>query len=187
VKEDFHVGTDETCVRPPHQCLTLSQETASIQWITRRQNARDCVSPAHIRLKAEELYFTRAQAELAAFDDWWIGSKTRHPAKFAIQSRLSLEMKRTCVGGMDVCLYDASIMAAFRAMRPCDQMLSMDESGRSVRPDKGKKKQCVYNVESGIEPRFREESGISQVTLVGPLNLSGPSLPPLILTAADIR
>jgi hypothetical protein len=96
-------------------------------------------------------------------------------------------MKRGCVGGMDVRSSYPSGMRAFRATRSDDQLLNLDKLWLSVRPATGKQKKCVSKIESGIEPRFREESDLPHVTRMDTVNSRGRSLPQLIFTTEDIR
>jgi hypothetical protein len=187
IRDNLESQSSQTSVSPPRQYLTIDEENSIIRWIVDKHAARDCVSPAEVRAKAEKIYFARTKNDLTFSVDWWKSFKIRHAEKLAVKTCNSLETKRACVPGIDVCSYYAQVIAALTSMRSHEQMLNMDETGLSVRPDKGRQKKCVYSVGLEIEPRFREENDISHITLVGTVSLSCTSLPSLILTTSEIK
>jgi hypothetical protein len=171
----------------PHALLTLAEEQGILTWIAQRQESGDCPSPKEVRWRAADIRKMRVDDERLPKRGWWSSFKGRYGDMIGVKIGNSRDSDRCQVSSEEVKAYYKDVKDALRRIMTPAQMLNMDESGLSGRPNKGKRKKIVFCKDSGKIPTFREERDVSHVSIVSTISLEGESLKPMFLTVTGVK
>ena len=165
--------------------LTQNEEEALITWITKCQDYGVCATSSQVRSKAQSLYKKRTGIEHEFSRQWFFSFHQRHREKLEIRRILAREQERQKVPVSVVQKYLAALLSAIEGVMSREQIINLDETGFSVRPNKGKWKKCVVVRDHQRAPSWQETRDGSHVSLLAAINLKGDSLKPFFITKAE--
>ena len=171
----------------PTALLTKEQEQEVVEWIRQKHGEFDCPTPTMVRqYAATKLNPTNEGNErLSRF--WWHGFKVRHSDELETKVISSIESGRVTVHVEQVHNYVGKLLRAVATIKSPRQILNFDETGFHSRIDKGSKRKCVCMKGPGPEPKFRESSQSTTVSLVATINMMGEALTPLFLCKESVQ
>jgi transposase len=170
----------------PNAFLTLGEEEYVLRWIEQRQVAMNCPSPKETREYALDLRKLRVDDGRIPTRAWWWSFRRRHADRVGTKTVKSLETGRNQVTPQQVYAYREEVKNALSQIVDRSQVVNLDESGATSRPDKGKRKKVVYSLHTSQEPTFTAENDVSHVTIVSAVSLAGETLPPMFLTTTRV-
>jgi hypothetical protein len=171
----------------PNAFLTLKEEEDVLQWIEKRQNQGDCASPKEIRWRASDLRKKRVDDDRIPTRHWWHSFKKRYESRLKTKIATSTEGARSEVMADETRQYYDDVEEALSDIVDPTQVINVDESGASSRPNKGKRKRIVYSPLIPKIPTFKEERDVTHVSIVAGVSLSGETLRPMYLTVTEVK
>lgn len=191
-RQPWEDGLRSDPITPPpfsgnRQILSHEEECLLLEWIQTEQNAGNCATPRDVRVYAQSLYENRTGEETTCTIDWWKSFKRRHKDEIETRRCLPMESGRVAVAAEDVLLYFARLREVIQQLKTPAQLLNMDETGNSSRPNKGRSLRVVCSKRSTVEAHYQEAKDVTHVSLAGTVALSGKSLKPFLLTISSVR
>jgi hypothetical protein len=173
------LGQSETRRGRP-RLVSADLEERLLHHIAEQQMRCDCLSPKECRSwLADQINSETRTILLDRF--WWKRFVRRHD-QIAVRRCDSREASRAGVQRDQVVPYLQNLREEIAGGVIPDLVINMDESGFSQRPWKGKRKNCVFLMDSPVKPSFRDEPDANHVTIVGAVTLAGYPLAPLLLS-----
>ena len=167
--------------------LTLKEEETIIEWLIKKQEDGDCPSSQQVRYYAQELYEKRTN-QIRCFDkSWFYNFKNRHIQTIGIKKIVSKEEERQTIHVEKVYKYIANLLNAITSIKSSSQIINIDETGFSVRPNKDKAQKCVFIKTHRREPCWKEVRDANHVSFLASINLSGESLKPFFITKTEVK
>ena len=78
-------------------------------------------------------------------------------------------------------------MNAITSIKSSSQIINIDETGFSVRPNKDKAQKCVFIKTHRREPCWKQVRDANHVSFLASINLSGESLKPFFITKTEVK
>lgn len=166
--------------------FTIQEENEIIEYISHRQEMGDCPTSEDVRIKAQKMYFEKTGENHSFSRSWWHEFKKRHADTIATGTVKSMEDVRNDPKPEDVQRYLADLLGVLPGLVSGKQIINMDETGFSVRANKGKKKKCVYIRNHRKPASFRDKPDANHVSMAATINLMGESLKPFLITTTNV-
>lgn len=176
------VNSFEAPKAPPRQLLLIEEEERIIIQIRERQVHSDCMNGREIRKMAEEIFKERVSRSYT-FDKYWFHRFLhRHQDVLTSGKIPSLTEDR---GELDFAVFEcyfSRVMKALEHLTDLRLLINMDESGFGSRPDKGKRKKCVFTKDCKTPPVWREKTDGYHISWVAAITASCDLLRPVLIT-----
>ena len=141
-----------------------------------------CMFQSHVRKKASNLFEGRTGMKKAFDRHWFYRLINRHQNTLRISKCPCLDDDR---GELDWSSFETYISMVHEALSSLSDMrllINMDETGFGKRPDKGKRKNCVYCIDCSTTPVWRADSDLHHISWVGAITGSCEMLRPFIIS-----
>ena len=171
----------------PSSLLTLKEEENIIEYIIQRRGKGDCSTSWQVRYYAQQLYEKRTK-QIRCFDkSWFYNFKNRHIEIIGVKKIASKEEERQKIHVDEVYNYIGNLLNAITTIKSPSQIINIDETGFSVRPNKGKSQKCVFIKTHRREPSWKKARDANHISFLASINLSGESLKPFFITVTEVK
>ena len=176
------VNETETIQAPPRQLLSPVEEEQILHEIHDRQVHSDCMSGKDIRKLAETIYLKRIHQVYTFDKHWYQRFLKRHNDLLSTGKIPSLTDERGELEYAAFEVYFEQVINALERLVDLRLLINMDESGFGSRPDKGKRKKCVFFKDCKTPPVWREKTDGYHISWVCAITASCDLLRPVLIT-----
>lgn len=176
------VNAVETNQTPPRQLLETQEEERILMTIEERQIHSDCMSGKDIRKLAETIFMERVNSTYTFDKHWYQRFLKRHADVLSTGKIPSLTDERGELEYAAFEVYFEQVITALERLVDLRLLINMDESGFGSRPDKGKRKKCVFLKTCKTPPVWREKTDGYHISWVAAITASCDLLRPVLIT-----
>ena len=176
----YEEGIDEH--GSPRRVLLPDEEKFIINKIREQQMDSDCMTQKDIRKLAADL-FTNRTGDTRTFDRFWFYRFIqKYEDVLKIRKCPSVDDERGNLEWDKFIVYFERIKSALPRLTDLRLLINMDESGFGTRPDKGKRKNCIFCSNCPTTPVWRAQTDPYHVSWVAAITANCDMLRPMFIT-----